>query len=128
MIFKSLLLRILQSQSTIISPIYMDNTNFFNNLINQTKNNDSFHHLQNTNFSRKSFLTGYDERYHFNKVEIEEPSIEDIVKNHLNLNYYKHYQILGIITLLTNIYMILLLVLISQMGDYMMIGTMFSRH
>ncbi len=83
MIFKSLLLRILQSQSTKISPIYMDNTNFFNNLINQTKNNDSFHHLQNTNFSRKSFLTGYDERYHFNKVEIEEPTIEDIVKNHL---------------------------------------------
>ena len=83
MIFKSLLLRILQSQSTKISPIYMDNTNFFNNLINQTKNNDSFHHLQNTNFSRKSFLTGYDERYHFNKVEIEELTIEDIVKNHL---------------------------------------------
>lgn len=80
MIFKTFLLRFFQYQSqsrpiySVIRPVLIDN---FNN------NTERFHHLQNTNFSRKSFLTGYDERYHFNKVEIEEPTIEDIVKNHL---------------------------------------------
>jgi len=80
MIFKTFLLRFLQCQSqsrpiySVIRPVLIDN---FNN------NTEGFHHLQNTNFSRKSFLTGYDERYHFNLIEIEEPTIEDIVKNHL---------------------------------------------
>jgi hypothetical protein len=79
MIFKTFLLRFFQCQSqsrpiySVIRPVLIDN-------FNQTK---PFHHLQNTNYLNKSFLTGYDERYHFNKVEIEEPTIEDIVKNHL---------------------------------------------
>jgi len=63
---------------------------------NSTK---SFHHLQNTNFLNRSFLTGYDERHHYNKVEIEEPSMDVIIENHLQ------YELLQVLLHSENLYL-----------------------
>lgn len=69
-----------------------------NNQTQENVNTSYFHHLQNLTMMRKSYMTGYDERFYFDKIDFEEPSLEEIMKNNLQFDLLKQlYQNISII-------------------------------
>ena len=113
MIFKNFFTRLFQLQYQVypqyalstLSNNYIYNDNIqnycFHSSTNQTHENVTtsyFHHLQKITNIRKSYLTGYDERYYFHMVDFEEPSLEEIMKNKLQFDLLKQlYQNISIV-------------------------------